>query len=175
MGAQRRCLQHLMTVCDGPLEVSGELVCYDVNPPWPSLAALFNEGGKSAVQWGKTNPGQVLTRNERTLEFQVVLDKTCSFFRTSSVPFKKPLRIYICLCAEQSLWPTMFPAHVHSALFSLAFKHVDWLYVSNVSSCWSTGSRIWLSVQTAAVQDSKQTTNRMLLVFRCLCERVHLN
>lgn len=56
MGAHRRCLQHLMTMCDGLLGVSSELVCYVVNRAWPSLPAAFNERGKVGCPMRENKP-----------------------------------------------------------------------------------------------------------------------
>lgn len=79
MGAQPRCLQHLLSVCDGPSEVAGEEpVCYEVNQPWPAVPVVFNEGGGGGGGHGEMV--QVLVWMERTSEFQVFLDRFRSYF-----------------------------------------------------------------------------------------------
>lgn len=180
MGAQRRCLQHLMTVCDGPLEVSGKLVCYEVDLPWPSLPAVFNEGGKSAVQWGKTNPGQDLPRNERTSEFQVfqnfrfsstISNKRWVFFRTSCL--SKNLYTFTSACVQSKVFEQ--PCFLHMCILLSSHEALSTLIGCTGPTCRRADQQ-GREFGWAFKQQLYKTANKQQieLVLCCLCLRVYV-
>lgn len=139
--------------------------------PDPHYRQCLTRGWKSAAQWGKTNRGQVLPRNERTFEVHVFLDnlRLVRFVRTSSVPFEKSVSVQ-----SKVLWATMFPAHV-------AFRFILPSLLNTLIGWTSHGVDLrgrefgWAFKQQLSRKANKQQIECLLFVFKCLRERLHLS